>query len=105
MHRVRSCSPARIGSYTPQSLTAPTEKVTATAGPNGQLDWFNCGVDGKGWAPPYVSVSDIVTSELADAIQQDGSPFKACSQYVDTFYKYASQHGREWCFLASAPFM
>ena len=71
------------------------ETVTGTAGPNGQEDWFNCGVDNGGWNPPHVTVSDIVTVELADAVQDPNSPFKACSAYIDTFYKYASQHGRE----------
>lgn len=42
-----------------------------------------------------VTVDDIVTVDLDQAIQEWDSPFKACAPYIDTFKKYAWQHGRE----------
>ncbi|KAI0675291.1 hypothetical protein C8Q78DRAFT_1011494 [Trametes maxima] len=71
-----------------------TKDITATAGPNGAIDWLNCGVeDGGGWRPPYVKVSDIVAVDLGQAIQDPHSPFKACSAYIETFTRHANEHG------------
>ncbi|EJD02769.1 glycoside hydrolase family 23 protein [Fomitiporia mediterranea MF3/22] len=64
------------------------EDVTATTGPNGKIDWLNCGLTDGGWHPPYVSVNDLVTKDLSEAVSEDNSPFKACSEYIDLFNKY-----------------
>ena len=69
------------------------EELTATHGPNGNIDWMNCGLTEGGWNPPHVTVNDVVTVNLYDALKDPNSPFTACSPYIDTFYKYASQHG------------
>ncbi|RPD74292.1 lysozyme-like protein, partial [Lentinus tigrinus ALCF2SS1-7] len=78
-----------------------TKDITATHGPNGNIDWFNCGVDGSGWRPPMVTVDDIVTVDLDDAVKQSGSPFKACEPYISTFKKYANEHGLPPILIAS----
>ncbi|KAL6297855.1 glycoside hydrolase family 23 protein [Sparassis latifolia] len=68
-------------------------EVTPTTGPNGAIDWLNCGVNDSGWRPPFVRVSDIIAKNLTEAIQEDGSPFRACDAYIDTFERYAAQYG------------
>ncbi|KAI0923552.1 hypothetical protein AcV5_009058 [Taiwanofungus camphoratus] len=68
-----------------------TTNITSTSGPNGDIDWLNCGVGDGGWRPPYVQVSDIIAKDLNEAIQEPGSPFKACEAYVSLFQLYARQ--------------
>ncbi|PCH36436.1 glycoside hydrolase family 23 protein [Wolfiporia cocos MD-104 SS10] len=70
-----------------------TRDVTPTSGPNGNIDWLNCGVSDGGWSPPYVTLKDIITQDLASALQIPGSPFTACAPYVALFELYAGQHG------------
>lgn len=69
------------------------EEVTATSGPNGDIDWLNCGVTGGGWNPPFVKVDEIITQELSSAVQDPNSPFKACEAYVPLFEQYGGQFG------------
>lgn len=71
------------------------EELTATHGPNGNIDWMNCGLTEGGWNPPHVTVNDVVTVNLYDALKDPNTPFKACSKYIDTFVNYANQHGSE----------
>lgn len=78
-----------------------SSEITSTNGPNGRLDWLTCGINGGGWSPPHVTVADLKVVDLSQAIKVDGSPFKACSAYVDTFYKYANQYGLKPIMLAS----
>ncbi|KAI0358417.1 lysozyme-like protein [Trametes cingulata] len=78
-----------------------TKEITPTHGPNGSLDWLNCGVEDGGWNPPYVQVSDIVAVDLAEAVKDPHSPFKACSKYIDTFTRYANEHGIPPILIAS----
>lgn len=70
--------------------------ITATSGPNGDIDWLNCGVTGNGWTPQQVTVDDLVVVDLADALQDPNSPFKACEQYLDLFQQYGGQYGCEF---------
>ncbi|KAH9931064.1 lysozyme-like protein [Epithele typhae] len=81
--------------------TGAQKKITGTKGPNGDIEFFNCGVNDGGWKPPMITVDQIVTVELSDALKDNNSPFKACSKYIDTFYKYASQHGLPAILIAS----
>lgn len=68
--------------------------VTPTTGPNGDINWLNCGVNSaSGWNPPYVTMQDIVSTDLNAALQQSGTPFTACSPYVWAFYQYGNQFG------------
>jgi hypothetical protein len=78
-----------------------TTTVTATTGPNGRLGWLNCGVDGSGWNPPHVTVSDLIVSDLGYAVNQAGSPFKACGNYIGFFEQYGNQFGIPPIMLAS----
>ncbi|KAJ7594024.1 glycoside hydrolase family 23 protein [Mycena floridula] len=70
-----------------------TKKSTATSGPNGSLGWLNCGIDGSGWKPPYISVNDIIAVDLDDALKDPKSPYKQCSEYVWIFIKYGHANG------------
>jgi len=78
-----------------------TREVTPTTGPNGSLRWLNCGLDGAGWTPQRVTIDDIVVVDLNEAIQQDGSPFKACAPFVGLFNQYAAEFGLRAIILAS----
>ena len=59
---------------------------------------MNCGINGGGWTPPHVQVTDLITVELSDAISQ-GGPFTACSSFVWAFEQYGNQYGRKFLFL------
>ena len=79
-----------------------TEEVTALSGPNGHIDWLNCGFDGNdGWQPRFVRVEDLITHSLATAYKKPDSPFKACSKYIKIFEKYGTQYGIPPILLAS----
>ena len=74
-----------------------TEQVTQTTGPNGSLDWLNCGIESGGWNPPFVRVTDLVTVDLDDAIAQ-GGPFTACKSYIWAFKQFGGEFGRKFYF-------
>jgi len=79
-----------------------TKEVTALSGPNGNIDWLNCGFESDhGWQPPYISIEDIVTHSLSTAVTKPDSPFKECSQYIWIFEKYGSQYNIPPILLAS----
>ncbi|KAF7965088.1 hypothetical protein HWV62_45751 [Athelia sp. TMB] len=78
-----------------------TKEVTATSGPNGNMDWLNCGITGAGWTPPFMTVNDIVHEDLATALQDPNSPFKACSAFTDAFYQFGNEYGVPPILLAS----
>ena len=78
-----------------------TEQVTGTTGPNGSLDWMNCGVNGDGWNPPFVHVTDLVTVDLDDAVAQ-GGPFTACKPYIWAFKQFGNEFGRKLYFQFGA---
>ncbi|TFK54192.1 glycoside hydrolase family 23 protein [Heliocybe sulcata] len=89
-----------------QTLDSPltshsTGDITATSGPNGNIDWLNCGLNDGGWNPPYIRVEDVVTKDLGEAVKDPNSAFKACSAYIDTFQKYAWQYGVPPIMIAS----
>ena len=92
-----------LGRY---SATVPdlpfTEEVTALSGPNGHIDWLNCGFESEhGWQPPYIRMEDIVTHSLSSALKNYNSPFKACSQFTWIFEKYGRQYNIPPILLAS----
>ncbi|KAL0956375.1 hypothetical protein HGRIS_002523 [Hohenbuehelia grisea] len=78
-----------------------TKKTTAVSGPNGNIDWLNCGLESGGWNPQYVRIEDIVTVPLDDALKSPSSPFKACKDFVPIFDKYGAQFGIPPIMLAS----
>ena len=67
----------------------------------GSIDFFNCGIDGGGWNPPDIRLSDLKYVSLDEAINQPGSPFQACAEYVPIFDKYANQYGLPPIMMAS----
>ncbi|CAL1707375.1 unnamed protein product [Somion occarium] len=78
-----------------------TDKITATSGPNGQIDWLNCGLNGGGWNPPQVSVQDLVVKDLAQSLKEPNSPFKPCEPFLGLFEQHARSNGIEPIMIAS----
>ena len=76
-------------------LTLYLAGVSAVSGPNGNIDWLNCGINNGGWNPPYVQISDLITQDLATALNSGNSPFTACSAFIDQFYQYGQQFNSE----------
>ncbi|RDB25477.1 Membrane-bound lytic murein transglycosylase F [Hypsizygus marmoreus] len=77
------------------------KQTTRTSGPNGNIDWLNCGVTSGGWNPPFIKVSDIKSVSLSGAINSGKGPFLACTKYVHLFEKYAGQYGLPPIMLAA----
>ena len=71
------------------------EDITAVSGPNGNIDWLNCGINDGGWRPPFVRISDLIAADLSTAIKDKNSPFKACNDYVGLFEKYGGEFNGE----------
>lgn len=76
-------------------------KTTKTAGPNGSIDFLNCGIDGPGWNPPSVHIADVIVESLSEAVQSPTSPFHTCKSYVQLFNKYGDKYDIPPIFLAS----
>ncbi|KAI0066097.1 hypothetical protein BV25DRAFT_1820969 [Artomyces pyxidatus] len=76
-----------------------TEHVTATSGPNGNIDWLNCGIDNGGWNPPFVHISQLKHAELSDARH---TAFSACTdEIIAKFEQYGGELGIPSIILAS----
>ncbi|KAJ7163599.1 lysozyme-like protein [Mycena crocata] len=78
-----------------------SKQITSDAGPNGSLDWLNCGITDGGWNPPRMTVDQIVAVDLAQALKSPDTPFSACAKYVRMFEKYANMYGLKPIMLAS----
>ncbi|CAK5265689.1 unnamed protein product [Mycena citricolor] len=80
-----------------------TAEITSNTGPNGKLDWLNCGLDtDSGWNPPMITVDDIIfVKDLQAALESPGSPFTACKPYIAHFNTYGAQFGIPPIMLAS----
>ncbi|KAJ7072105.1 lysozyme-like protein [Mycena amicta] len=78
-----------------------TTKISKTAGPNGSLEWLNCGLTSGGWNPPFIRVQDVQSTDLATALKSSSSPFHACAAYVDYFYEAADKYGLKPIMLAA----
>ncbi|EPQ57386.1 lysozyme-like protein [Gloeophyllum trabeum ATCC 11539] len=78
-----------------------SQDVTQYSGPNGGIDWLNCGLNDGGWNPPYIRVEDVITMDLGEAIKDPNSAFKACSEYIPIFQKYAGEFGVPAIMVAS----
>ncbi|KAI5475073.1 glycoside hydrolase family 23 protein [Pseudohyphozyma bogoriensis] len=82
-----------------------TQESTAGGGPNGAEKWLDCGISQEspddGWTPPSVSLSQIKTISLSQAMELDNSPFAACGPYVDLFNSIGSALGLPPILLAS----
>ncbi|KAH9028499.1 glycoside hydrolase family 23 protein, partial [Lactarius pseudohatsudake] len=75
------------------------EKVTKLSGPNGNIDWINCGITGGGWTPPRVEIKQLVTVTLASARHTAFAPCR--DNIMATFEKYGKIHGIPSILLAS----
>ncbi|KAF8894058.1 lysozyme-like domain-containing protein [Infundibulicybe gibba] len=78
-----------------------TKETTPTSGPNGSIDWLNCGLDGAGWNPPFITVKDVLIVSLGEAVKSSNSPFLACTDFVPLFEKYGAEFGVPSTILAS----
>ncbi|THU95412.1 hypothetical protein K435DRAFT_755958 [Dendrothele bispora CBS 962.96] len=78
-----------------------TFDITSVSGPNGNIDFLNCGINAGGWNPPFITINDIKVTDLAEALKKDDSPFKACGEFVDQFYRYGGQYNIPPIMLAS----
>lgn len=88
-----SCKHADVGA---------THEVTATSGPNGHIDWLNCNIDKDGgWKPPHVTVADLITVDLNDALKDPNSPFHACSQHLWAFDQASKKYNIPAILLAA----
>ncbi|KAH9022246.1 lysozyme-like protein [Lactarius hengduanensis] len=76
-----------------------TKKVTKVSGPNGNIDWINCGITGGGWTPPRVEIKQLVTVTLASARHTAFAPCR--DNIMATFEKYGKIHGIPSILLAS----
>ncbi|KAL1728083.1 glycoside hydrolase family 23 protein [Schizophyllum commune] len=100
----RTSSGLRLRTVVTTGTTAATGEPTsssATAGPNGRIEWLNCGLNDGGWHPPFVTINDVVTVDLNEAIQKPDSPFKACQDFVWAFQQYGNENGIPPIMLAS----
>jgi hypothetical protein len=71
-------------------------------GPNGHIDWINCGFESPGgWHPPHVTMQDIVTQSLSTALNSPSSPFKNCARFIHLFEKHGNANGIAPIMLAS----
>ena len=62
--------------------------VTKISGPNGNIDWINCGITGSGWTPARVEIEQLVTVSLDSA---RNAAFAPCSDnIIATFEKYGA---------------
>ncbi|KAF5330800.1 hypothetical protein D9619_005798 [Psilocybe cf. subviscida] len=75
-----------------------TSKLT---GPNGHIDYLNCGLETGGWTPPKIHINNVATKSLSAALQSKSSPFKACGRFVSTFEKYGAKYNIPPIFLAA----
>ncbi|KAG6845300.1 hypothetical protein H0H87_011150 [Tephrocybe sp. NHM501043] len=78
-----------------------TKQTTRTSGPNGSIDWLNCGLTGSGWNPPLIKITDIVSVSLSSAVNSGKGPFLACSKFVHFFEQYGGEFGIPAIMLAS----
>ncbi|KAF8558020.1 glycoside hydrolase family 23 protein [Imleria badia] len=78
-----------------------TTQITALSGPNGNIDFLNCGLTFGGWTPPLIHINNIVSVRLSQVAYNPGSAFSACRDFVSFFDKYGPQYGVPAVMLAS----
>ncbi|KAH9952966.1 lysozyme-like domain-containing protein [Russula dissimulans] len=81
-------NPAEHGQCNPIGATS---QVTTVSGPNGNIKWLNCGIDGAGWSPAPVQIHEIVVVSLDSARH---TTFASCSdEAIAAFKKYGAKYG------------
>ncbi|KAF9222574.1 glycoside hydrolase family 23 protein [Gyrodon lividus] len=78
-----------------------TQEITALSGPNGNINFLNCGLTSGGWTPPLIHVNDIVSVGLSQVAYNEGSAFFPCKDYVPIFENYGQKYGVPAIMLAS----
>jgi len=78
-----------------------TKSITKTSGPNGNIDFLDCGINSGGWNPPNIQVDEMIVISLEAALEMPGSPYSACKPYVSLFNKYAGEYGLKPIMLAA----
>ncbi|KAH6914306.1 glycoside hydrolase family 23 protein [Coprinopsis sp. MPI-PUGE-AT-0042] len=78
-----------------------TAEITRESGPNGHIDFLNCGIHSGGWAPPRLTFDQLSIVPLHDALQNPNSPFHACSAFFWAFEQFGNANGIPPIVLAS----
>ncbi|KAG8886218.1 hypothetical protein FRB97_006221 [Tulasnella sp. 331] len=100
-HRLIQVEDSKCG---PSRATWPP---TVASGPNGHIDWIDCGIsatnpkDDHGWTPPTVTLNELVYMDLGTALRDPKTPFGACRKYLDSFTRVAGSKGLPAILLAS----
>ncbi|KAG8934087.1 hypothetical protein FRC03_004909 [Tulasnella sp. 419] len=76
-----------------------TAKTTKTTGPNGSIDFLNCGIHSGGWTPPKITVKNLIYKSLDNPNVR--KTFAPCTKYFDKFEQYAKANGFPSIFLAA----
>ncbi|KAG8756316.1 hypothetical protein FRC14_003178 [Serendipita sp. 396] len=66
-------------------LILPTAYPTQDAGPNGNIEFLNCGVRGGGWNPPRITLDNVICKPFSEVVNMPGNPFGGCSAYSQIF--------------------
>jgi hypothetical protein len=74
------------------SLSIPAQ-TTSESGPNGNIDWMNCGIHAGGWNPPNLNLGNVRYKSLGEALAMPNSPYQACREYIHLFERYGAETG------------
>lgn len=77
-------------------LNSAREIVSKLTGPNGDIDWLNCGVTKSGWRPPKITIDNIIIQD----IDSDGV-FAPCKRFLWMFEEHAKENGLHPTMLVS----
>lgn len=77
----------------------PLSSITESGGPNGNQDFFNCGITSGGWTPPDVKMDMIKTVSLE--AEPAKTTFAPCQKYNAIFEKYGAKYNIPPIFLAA----
>ncbi|KAJ2931313.1 hypothetical protein H1R20_g5787, partial [Candolleomyces eurysporus] len=64
-----------------------TQNTNSESGPNGHIDWMNCGIHAGGWNPPNLNLGNVRYKSLQEALAMPNSPYQACREYIPLFEK------------------
>lgn len=64
--------------------------------------WLDCGVNTtSGWAPPPVTLDNVIYEDLSGVMSQPNNPFEACQPYLWMFQQLSGDTGIPTILLAS----
>lgn len=70
-----------------------TARTTKYTGPNGHIEWLNCGIDGGGWKPPRITLENVKAKSLDEALAMPGTHLARCRPFLQWFNKYGWENG------------